>query len=57
MGFPLYIMLGHFALVALYLFLALINLICQSPCIRIVVYYLRKYLFWNGFIRLYMELY
>ena len=57
LGFPLYVMLGHFALVVIYIFLRLCNFIFQSPCIAKIVNYLRRYLFWNGFIRLYMELY
>ena len=56
-GFPLYIILGHIALLVIYYLLALLNLICCSPRIGKLINYLRKYLFWNGFIRLYMELY
>ena len=57
LGFPLYVMLGHFAFVVIYIFLRLCNFILQSPCIAKTVNYSRRYLFWNGFIRLYMELY
>ena len=57
MGFSLYIMVGYFVLLMLYVVLALFNIILQSPCIRMIVTHLRKYLFWNGFIRLFMELY
>ena len=57
MGLPLYIMLGHFALLVLYIFLCLCNVVLRSPCIAAIVTYLGRYLFWNGFIRLYMELY
>ena len=57
MGLPLYIMMGHFALLVLYIFLRLCNVVLRSPCIATIVTYLGRYLFWNGFIRLYMELY
>ena len=57
MGLPLYIMMGHFALLVLYIFLRLCNVILQSPRIAKIATYLGRYLFWNGFIRLYMELY
>ena len=57
MGFPLYIMLGHFALLIIFIFLTLCNVILKSPRISTVTNKLKKYLFWNGFIRLYMELY
>ena len=57
MGFPLYVMLCHFALLLLYIFFGLSNLILRSPCISKLNSYIGSYLFWNGFIRLYMELY
>ena len=57
MGLPLYIMLVHFALLVIYIFLTLFNVILQSPRLRIITNYLKRYLFWNGFLRLYMELY
>ena len=57
LGFPLYIMLGHFTLLILFILLTMCNTILRSPRISIVTNKLKKYLFWNGFIRLYMELY
>ena len=57
MGLPLYIMLSHFALLLLYIFFGLSNLILRSPCISKLNNYIESYLFWNGFLRLYMELY
>ena len=57
MGLQLYIMLSHFALLVLYIFLGLCNLKLKWTCIAKFVTYLGRYLFWNGFIRLYMELY
>ena len=57
MGFPLYITLGHIALSVLYLFLYLVNLLLKSKLLGKSLNYLGKYLFWNGFIRLYMEIY
>ena len=57
MGFPLYITLGHIALSVLYLFLYLVNLLLKSKLLGKSLSYFGKYLFWNGFIRLYMEIY
>ena len=57
MGFPLYIMLVHFALLILYVVLALLNRILRLRWLGKIINYLGSYLFWNGFIRLYMELY
>ena len=50
-------MLGHFTLLILFILLTMCNTILRSPRISIVTNKLKKYLFWNGFIRLYMELY
>ena len=57
MGFPLYITLGHIALSVLYIFFYLLNFILQSKPLSKMLNHLGKYLFWNGFIRLYMEIY
>ena len=57
MGLQLYIMLGHFALLILYSILALANHYLKLQCLGKVVNCLKNYLFWNGFLRLYMELY
>ena len=57
MGLPLYIMLVHFALLVIYILLTLCNCILKSPCLSKIINHLRRYLFWNGFLRLYMELY
>ena len=57
MGFPIYIMLGYFSLLMLYIILALTNRLLKCKCLGKVVDYLGSYLFWNGYIRLYMELY
>lgn len=42
MGFPLYIMLGHIALLVLYFVLGLCNLLLKSPCIGKLVKYLKS---------------
>ena len=57
LGLPLYIMLAHFVLMILYFTFALINRCVQSKYLDKLVRKLKFYLFWNGFIRLYMELY
>ena len=57
MGLQLYIMLGHFALLILYSILALANHYLKLKYLGKVVNCLKNYLFWNGFLRLYMELY
>ena len=57
MGFPLYILLGHASLVVLYLLLYLTNLMLKIRCLSKIVNYLETYLFFNGLIRLYMEIY
>ena len=56
-GFPLYIMLGYFTFVAIYYILAVTNCIFRSKYLGKVVNKINSYLFWNGFIRLFMELY
>ena len=57
MGLPLYIMLVHIALSIVYLVLALINYFCRLRCLDKILKKLKSYLFWNGFLRLYMEIY
>ena len=57
MGLPLYIMLVHFALLIIYIFVTSFNVILCSSRISKITNKLRRYLFWNGFLRLYMELY
>ena len=57
MGFPLYILLGHASLLVLYLLLYLANLLLKLRCLGKIVNFLASYLFWNGLIRLYMEIY
>ena len=57
MGFPLYILLGHACLIVLYLILYFTNLMLKSRCLGKIVIYLSTYLFFNGLIRLYMEIY
>ena len=57
MGFPLYITLGHIALSVLYLILYLVNLLLKSKVLGKSLNYLAKFLFWNGLIRLYLEIY
>ena len=57
MGFQLYIILGHIALVALYLILYLANLKLRIKSLKKINKYLAAYLFWNGLIRLFMEVY
>ena len=55
MGFPLYIVLFNFALLAIYLLLYLVNRKLKLKCLDKILKYLASYLFWNGLIRLYME--
>ena len=55
MGFPQYIIYGHFILAAFFIVLYLITLLI--PKLKRVTNYISAYLFWNGFIRLYIELY
>ena len=55
MGFPQYIIFAHFALAAFFIVLYLITLVI--PKLKRFTNYLSSYLFWNGFIRLYIELY
>ena len=50
-------MLGHFALLLIFILLGLLNLVLLSPRIKKVNKKMKSYLFWNGFIRLFMELY
>ena len=57
MGFPLYIILGHMALIFLNLLLYLTNLLLKLKCLGKITNYLSGYLFWNGLIRLFMEVY
>ena len=57
MGFTLYIILGYATLVVLYLILNLANLMLKLMCLRKIVNFLATYLFFNGLIRLYMEIY
>ena len=57
MGFPLYIILGHATLVVLYFILYLANLMLKLKYLRKFVNFLATYLFFNGLIRLYMEIY
>ena len=55
MGFPLYIVLFNFVLLAIYLLLYLVNRKLKLKCLDKILKYLASYLFWNGLIRLYME--
>ena len=57
MGFPLYIILGYLALILLYLLLYLINLLLKLKYLGKAVTFLANFLFWNGLIRLYLEVY
>ena len=57
MGFPLYIMLGYVTFVVIYFILAAINCVFRSKYLGKLVTKINSYLFWNGFIRLFMELY
>ena len=57
MGLPLYIMLVHIALSIVYLVLALINHFLRLRCLDKILMKMKSYLFWNGFLRLYMEIY
>ena len=57
MGFQLYIILGHMILAALYLVLYLANLKLKLKYLTKLNNYLSAYLFWNGLIRLFMEVY
>ena len=57
MGFPLYIILGYIALLLLYLLLYLVNLLLKLKCLGKIVTYIATFLFWNGLLRLYMEVY
>ena len=57
MGFPLYVIVAHFALMIIYFILALANRFIKSRYLSKIVNYLKSYLFWKGFLRLYMELY
>ena len=57
MGFPLYIMLIQLSLIILYFILVLANRLLKFKCLNKVLNYLKSYLFWNGSIRLYMELF
>ena len=57
MGFPLYVIVAHFALMIIYFILALANRLIKSRHLNKFIKWLESYLFWKGFIRLYMELY
>ena len=57
MGFPLYIVLGHMTFVVIYFLLYLASLKLKCKCFEKVIKFIRYYLFWNGLIRLYMEIY
>ena len=57
MGFPLYVMLGYFTLVIIYLILALAQRLLKRKVLGKIVNKIRSYLFWNSMIRLYMEVY
>ena len=57
MGFPLYIILAHAALLALYSILYLVNLRLKLKCLSKINSYLAAYLIWNGYITLYMEIF
>ena len=57
MGFQLYIIQGHMALITLYFLLYLANLKLKLKCLSKANNFLANYLFWNGLIRLYMEVY
>ena len=55
MGFQIYIIWAHLALVPLYLLLLYVS--SYAPKIKRLSNYIGTYLFWNGTIRLYIELY
>ena len=55
MGFPIFIIYSHLILVPLYLILLYVS--HYIPRIKWISNYLGTYLFWNGSIRLYIELY
>ena len=57
MGFPLYIILGYTALLILYLLLYLVNLLLKLMCLGKAVNKLATFLFWNGLLRLFIEVY
>ena len=57
MGFPLYIVLGYMTLIVIYFLLYLVSLKMKCKCMVKVVKFVRYYLFWNGLIRMYMEIY
>ena len=57
MGFPLYIVLGHMVFIVIYFMLYLVSRKCKCKCMKKVIKFLKYYLFWNGLIRMYMEIY
>ena len=57
MGFPLYIVLGHLIFIVIYFVLYLVSIKLKCKCMIKIINFLKNYLFWNGLIRLYMEIY
>ena len=57
MGFALYIVLGYIGFIFLYLFLYLVNRLLKLNYLGKAVNYLANFLFWNGLLRLFIEIY
>ena len=57
MGFPLYIVIGHMTFIVFFFLLYLASLKLKCNCMEKVIRFIRYYLFWNGLIQLYMEIY
>ena len=56
-GFPLYVMHGFIWLIIISLVLYLVNCICKYSLVSKIINRLGAFLYWNGLIRTYMELY